>query len=152
MHAYTPLTAPAEEKKALLAVFNAVDSNNAAELDWTEVRHALHGTHAIQLSLLACCLLFFTRNVHIGIGFALGAEEVQNLVAAVSTSGMVAFDQFAEIVEDLALSDRDIRRELADVFATLDSGKTGFITADALRAFCAKVCCYAGGGECYFTC
>ncbi len=33
----------AEEKKALLTVFNAVNSNNAAELDWTEVRHGLHG-------------------------------------------------------------------------------------------------------------
>lgn len=103
----------AGERKSLQAVFNVVDGTNAGELDWMELRHALFG-----------------------LGFALSPDEVQDLVAKVSPGGMLNFEQFVELVEDLSLSDRDVRRELAEAFRVLDAGNTGVLSVDALRAFC----------------
>jgi Ca2+-binding EF-hand superfamily protein len=81
----------------------------------------------------------FLHTGNVGLGFTLSANEVQDIVVMVNPLGMIDFEQFADIVEDLSLSDRDVRRELTEAFASFDPTRTGFITLDSLRLFCQKV-------------
>eukprot|EP00054_Salpingoeca_dolichothecata_P023415 m.156109 g.156109 ORF g.156109 m.156109 type:complete len:161 (+) comp24676_c0_seq5:168-650(+) len=107
-----------QEKIEMREIFLLCDSDGSGALDWQELCAALRG-----------------------IGFPVSKKQAKTMIRQADTAqnGVIEFDEFVGVVENLSRAEYNVKREILDTFKLFDLEKSGKLSVKTLKTLCQQL-------------